>query len=115
MLVKKIFIILSASALLFIFNACENRNNTELFWQITQCADPWWEDGVDLNSRAYLDLMTTYMLTKDVVVQDHFIENSDDASGEDCDRCACNEAFRIRTIFLDEDVDKAKAEGFTEG
>jgi len=100
--------------LLVHFNACENKDSTELFWHITQCEDPWWAENVDLTTKAYRDLMTNYLLTKDIIVKDHFLDQNAEADDESCTGCGCKTDFRIRALIMDDDVADAIALGFTE-
>jgi len=111
---RKITIVLFAFLLLIGFSACEDKNTTELFWHITQCEDPWWAENVELSSTAYRTLMTNYLLANDIVLQDHFLDQNAEADDESCSGCGCKTSFRIRAIFLDDDVESALAIGFTE-
>jgi len=112
MLLKKITVILSAFLLVVWFSACENKDTTELFWHVTQCKDPWWAESVELSSPSYRELMKNYLLSRDIVIEDHFLDQNGEADDENCTGCACKTTYRIRTIFLDEDVTDALALGF---
>jgi len=112
MLLKKITAIVSAFVLIIHFNACENKDTTELFWHITQCKDPWWAENVELPSSSYRELMTNYLLTKDIMVDDHFLVQNAAAADASCADCSCETTYCIRAVFLDDDVDDALALGF---
>ncbi len=114
MFLKKIGTILFAIALLIHFNACENKNTTELFWHITECKDPWWIENVDQTSMVYRNLMRDYLLTNNIMVEDYFLVQNAEADPDSCTGCGCKTTFRIRAIFLNEDVADAIALGFTE-
>lgn len=115
MLLKKISAILFALVLLIHFNACDNSNDTtELFWHITECKDPWWVENVDQTTKPYRDLMTQYLLTRDIIVKDHFLVQNAEADDESCTGCGCKTSFRIRALILNDDVADAKALGFEE-
>lgn len=114
MLLKKISVTVFALLLLVNFNACENKDTTELFWHITQCKDPWWAENVDQSSAAYRTLMTNYLLTKDIIVEDHFLVQNAEADDESCTGCACKTTLRIRAIIKDDQVADALLLGFTE-
>lgn len=113
-LFKKIVSIVCAFLCLIHFNACDKKDTTELFWHITQCKDAWWVENVELTSLAYRELMDDYLKTENIIIEDHFLEQNAEASEASCTGCGCKTTFKIRTIFLDEDVEDAKALGFTE-
>lgn len=94
-----------------LFNGCDKEKTTNLFWQVTMCADPWWDGEISFGSDDYQESVTKYLFENDVEASFVRTLNDGEEAAENCRACSCKTANRIELSVADEDVDTALALG----
>lgn len=104
----KFLFIIAISLLLGLFS-CDKRNQRNLSYLETQCADPW---GV-ANSRSEKEvLIKNYFAEKGIIIISLEFVNASNVLV--CQACGCNSGRKIIAAIDKNDVDKMKAHGFFE-
>lgn len=105
---KQLKILLIISALLITLPSCDKRNQRQLSYLETQCADAW---GVASNRTELENLIKNYFAEKGAIIINIDLANAPNVLV--CEACGCYSGRKIIVSVDKDEVDIMKNHGFT--